>query len=133
VSIWIGHTPIGQGHKHFDDEERQTGNVLSFATGFSNHYPSLDGPEQPAGVMIAHIPSWCVPGHDEEVDWPVSGEWLRLEVASWAHEWGSGGQVITGEEGATVVLDAEAARNLGKALLEWADGKHLTAVSEGQR
>lgn len=75
----------------------------------SNVYPT-DTTGCPASIGLAHIPPWCVPGHEgEEVDgW---GDRLRLDVSSERHH-----------DDAVIILDETAARNLATALLAWADG-----------
>lgn len=110
----------------------ERGNVLSYAVGFSNHYPDLTGShERPAVVALADIAPWCVPGHDagecpcgEHHDHPDTGPWLRLEVAApetlsfWRRD-GRKPEVLSEE--ATVVLDEAAARALRDDLTAWLD------------
>lgn len=98
------------------------GNVLSYAEGFSNHYPDLAGThERPAALALASIPEWCVPGNDGGIY--ALGPWLRLEVAApeslnfWAET--PDGKPAVEEKGATVVLDEAAVRTLRDQLTEW--------------
>lgn len=98
------------------------GNVLSYAEGFSNHFPDLSGThERPAVIAVSSIPAWCVPGHSEETD--DLGQWLRLEVAApetlnfWAKD--DDGEPAVEEQGATVVLDRAAVETLRDQLNDW--------------
>ena len=117
MSIWASHDPVG----HDDHEPLRGGDVRSYATGWSNHYPTTDGEvEQPAAVGIAHIPTWCVPGHrdaDDYDDFPL-GPWVRLDVITHDHE---NGKPVSGPWSHSVVMDEAAARQLAADLLKWAD------------
>lgn len=118
MSIWASWLTIGH-----DDHESAGGVVLTYASGFSNHYPDTTAShELPASVDLAHIPPWCVPGHgDHECDAHV-GDWLRLSVhAPRAFDfWGPNGQRRNaGPVNADVVLDEAAARVLRDQLDEW--------------
>lgn len=129
-----GRTPVAQ--------RPERGNVLSYAEGFSNHYPDLTGShERPAVIALAHLAPWCVPGHRECDDCFHSeeheaGPWLRLEVAApetlsfWTKAEDGGPEVTP--EGATVLLDEEAARSLRDDLTTWLDRRKArpTAVEE---
>lgn len=105
----------------------ERGNVVSFADGFSNHYPNLTGThERPAALAIATIPHWCVPGVEEgDFDYDAAGPWLRLEVTApetlnfWEKD--EAGNPKIEQEGATVILDEEAARSLRDDLTAWLD------------
>ena len=150
MSIWcswdhIGTDPRVMHHVKRDGtrgrkvkQRPERGNVLSYAEGFGNHYPNLDGThERPAVLALAHIPSWCAAGHDmrgegyvctgcgEYHDDTAYGGWLRLEVEApetlsfWRRDDDGKPEVI--REGATVVLDEEAARSLRDDLTEWLD------------
>lgn len=102
----------------------ERGRVRSYATGFSNHYPTCDGKyEQPANVGISSIPEWCVPGHvnGEDNDYESVGEWVRLDVQTAEHDSNKGGKSTGRYDLACVVLDETAARALAADLLEWAD------------
>lgn len=106
------------------------GDVRSYASGWSNHYPTTDGEvEQPAHVGLAHIPTWCVPGHrgDEEGadDYPL-GQWVRLDVVTHDHE---DGKPVGGPWAHSVVMDEGAARQLAADLLKWADSPKVAAAS----
>lgn len=118
----------------------QRGIVLSYAEGFSNHFPDETGThERPAVVALADIAPWCVPGHDEDCgpcgrrhDYPDTGPWLRLEVEApetlnyWAKD--AEGNPAVERDGATVILDREAAKALRDDLTEWLDRPHLEAI-----
>ena len=140
MSIWCSTQAFGQGHKGWPGEERE-GVVLSYATGWSNHYPDpIHGPERPAAIGLATVAPWCTPGHDQdgpgytctgcgaEHDHPEAGAWLRIEVASWEHSFRDGGHPAGQPESAEVVIDPAAARALGQALVAWADGPLIDAV-----
>jgi len=117
VSIWCSSPAIGQAA----NDAPRPGVVLTYADGFSNHYPDMTGShEWPASVEIAEIAPWCVPGHEEcdECD-EHAGPWLRLSM------WALG-------LNAAVVLDEAAARELAGDLLAWADRKKVTATKEGE-
>lgn len=109
------------------------GNVLSYADGFSNHYPDLTGEnERPACIELAHIAPWCTPGHSEpDVDYDAVGGWLRLEVACpevvnyWEKD--DDGDPTIKPEGATVVLDEEAVRALRDDLTAWLECAKVSA------
>ena len=117
---------IGGGNKGRKPVEQrpERGNVISYAEGFSNHYPDLTGShERPAALALATIPEWCVPGHDNSGVYDVVGPWLRVEVAApevlnfWEKD--DGGNPIVEAEGATVLLDIEAATALRDDLTKW--------------
>lgn len=97
------------------------GQVRSYATGFSSHYPTTTGGyEQPAGISLDYMPAWCVPGHGGDMGDRL-GPWLRLAVTSVKHDYHSEGAPTQEREQVKVVLDPEAARHLAAALLRWAD------------
>ena len=77
MSIWCSRWPvIGE-----DDDEHPDRTVLAYREGWSNHYPDPDT-DEPAAVDTAHIPPWCVPGHDTaEDETDAYGEWLRLSIS----------------------------------------------------
>lgn len=109
----------------------ERGNVVSYAEGFSNHYPNLDGThERPAAVAVAHIPSWCVPGYRDHEVFDEVGPWLRLEVAAtqtlnfWEKD--EDGNPKVEDNGATVCLDVEAVTALRDDLNKWLEMEHLT-------
>lgn len=67
------------------------------------------------GIDTAHVPEWCVPGHeDADPDQIAVGEWLRLSVGE-----------------LSVLIDADAARELGEDLLAWAATRKVKAVTRG--
>lgn len=121
MSIWVSYDVLA-----FDgDDLPRGGEVRSYASGFSNHYPTTDGlVERPSSVDIAHIPSWCVPGHHDEND-PLSvGGWLRLNISTWQHHRHDPAEVID-EVHAGVVLDRAAVVLLHAQLGEWLDRPQL--------
>lgn len=134
MSIWCGYPPIGwepesdqstDGRRwrkvpgHFE-----RGEVRAYAEGWSNHYPTADV-EAPAAVDIAHIPTWCVPGHgdDEGVTDVPFGPWLRLNVYSpdaltwWVKD--EAGNPTPAPVNGAVVLDEDAVRALRDDLTGW--------------
>lgn len=136
MSIWVNAADhIGTDPTDWRDartgkpvrKKAQGGNVLSYAEGFSNHFPDTTGNhERPAAVALASIPVWCVPGHrDDEYDEKTVGPWLRLEVAApeTLNHWvkSGAGQPVAEERHATVVMDESAARSLVAQLNEWLD------------
>lgn len=126
MSIWCSHDTIG-----FDDSEPPSGQVRSYATGWSNHYPTTTGDvEQEASVEIAHIAPWCVPGHRDIGDeWDgtgfVYGDWLRLDIYSQQHDFHSGGKPTGAPLSASVVMDETAVRELRDQLTSWLDAKKV--------
>lgn len=63
MSIWCSLPNIG-----FDDEvDESVGQVRSYASGWSNHYPTTDGTvERDATLDLAYIPAWCAGGDDDD-------------------------------------------------------------------
>ena len=125
MSIWSSADYIGTIHR----EPAQRGHVLTYAKGFSNHYPDHTGAhERPASLAVADIPEWCVPGHEhtyadfDSTD-DSTGPWLRLDVN--AHEslnhWvkDDHGNPTVEHINASVVLDEAAARALRDDLDAW--------------
>lgn len=125
MSIWCSWEDVGHGD-HFDSgPSPRGGDVRSYASGWSNHYPTADGTvEQPASVGLAHIAPWCVPGReDADEDAGTVGPWVRLDVVTYDHERG----IPTGGPWAhSVVMDEAAARTLAADLLRWADMPKIT-------
>lgn len=126
MSIWCSWREIGYDDPEPRNRNRnrkpQHGEVRSYATGFSNHYPTTDGDyEQRANVGISSIPVWCVPGHDEHEDYDLRGEWVRLDVYTREHDFSRGGKPTQTMVSAAVVMDEAAARALAADLLAWAD------------
>ena len=121
MSIWSSRTDIG-AYDLPGEEDKPPGEVRSYAEGWSNHYPT-DDVEKPAFVGTASIPPWCVPGHfdDPASEDMATGPWLRLHVATWNEDYGM--PMIA--NGATVILDVEAARSLAAELLSWAEERHI--------
>ncbi len=129
MSIWCSYENIGWDEYSDDPTRPNGGEVRSYASGWSNHYPTTDGQvEQPASIGLATVPPWCVPGQDEDMDdWDRTGPWIRLHVLSQEHEAG----VATGERSySAVVLDVDAARTLGQQLLDWANSEHVEPVAD---
>lgn len=130
MSIWsprrddVGRTTADTGWPEDFD-----GSVRTYADGWSNHYPT-DDVEKPAAVSLSEIPPWCVPGHREAFENPTDdveqpedpGPWLRMGLFTQSRRRDDGGPAIP--DGATVVINPDAARELGKALTAWADGGH---------
>lgn len=121
MSIWCSHDLIGGRH-----DQVSTGQVRSYATGWSNHYPTADGTvEQPAAVEVAHMAPWCVPGNEDVDDeWDergrrMVGDWLRLRVESVAHDVAGGGKPSREQQVAAVVMDETAVRALHHELGQW--------------
>jgi len=104
MSIWCSQPAIG-----FDDWFKRArkphgGHVRSYATGWSNHYPTTNGKvERRASIDLATIAPWCVPGNEHNWDDRATGPWLRLSVNS------------------DVVMDEGAVRELVSQLTEWLD------------
>lgn len=124
MSIWVPIAGVGVTDYWGDDPD---GTVLTYADGWSNHYP--DGEvERPAAIGLSAIPPWCVPGQDIEVpetEHTKPGPWLRLHLLT-----RPSGPRATGDEqrriadGATVLLTPDAARALAAQLTRWADLDH---------
>lgn len=95
MSIWASNDVAGE-----DVNYQFNGDVVSYITGWSNHYPgyfpsqlagdygvnTLLDTETPAAISTAWIPPWCVPGHENQaeidgldVDTHL-GPWLRLDI-----------------------------------------------------
>lgn len=92
--------------------------VRSYATGWSNHYPTKTGHvERKAELMFATIPDYCVPGHREEWGEAI-GPWLRMCVYSHAHDFNAPRKIL-GPEDASVVMDEEAVQALVDELQQW--------------
>lgn len=124
VSIWADLEHIGTDERIHGYPPHNRGVVLSYAEGFSNHYPETGGSfEQPSAVVLSSIPAWCVPGHTGSEDFGVSGPWLRLDVNTAEHD--EHGQPTGARKHVSVVIDVEAARSLAQDLLEWADSRHV--------
>ena len=123
MSIWASTTTAG--HDPDGLHPMRGGQVRSYADGWSNHYPTTNGDvEQPAGIHLAIIPSFCVPGHaDEDEEDEPTGPWLRLDVDTREHDRNDG--MPTGRRRfASVILDPPAAQQLAADLAEWAAQDH---------
>lgn len=101
MSSWGSNPDIGG-----DDEGAPPGVVLESTGGL---YPR-PGRDRPAKVGTSTVPGYCVPGHhedadDPDLDWPVVGPWLRLDVTTdWCR---------------SVALDEAAVRSLRDELTAW--------------
>lgn len=146
MSIWCSGETIGyedeslltgviEGGEVREPQSHWAGNgvVLSYAHGWSNHYP--DGTaEHPASIDLATIPPWCVPDHRDEDDWSTVGPWLRLSVDSplavtmWEKD--ADGNPAPHPESATVVLDEEAAETLRDLLSAWLERPKVRPTTE---
>ena len=121
MSIWCSQEAIG-----FDDAWRRAqkphgGQVRSYASGWSNHYPTTDGKvERRACIDLATIAPWCVPGHDdiEGFEGMACGPWLRLCLNSSDHDYHNPRSIL-GPENASVVMDEAAVREMVAQLTEW--------------
>jgi hypothetical protein len=113
MSIWCSLPAIG-----FAAElDEPVGQVRSYASGWSNHYPTTDGAvEREAALDLAYIPAWCAGGADD--DFEVVGPWFRLGLYSHTHNYSSPADVV-GPADATVVLDEDAVRALIGELTVW--------------
>jgi len=99
MSIYASHEEIGE------DESGLDGTVLAYQR--SHVFPHIDHP--PAAIGLAHIPSWCVPGaDDEDDDFETVARYLRLDVRP-------SGEMVE----ATVVLTEPAVRMLHEQLTGW--------------
>jgi hypothetical protein len=117
MSIWVSRDEIG-----WDTFPRRHtnigGDVRSYATGWSNHYPTVNGKvERRASIELASIPSYCVPGHRDDDDWSGSGPWLRLGVDGWRHDYHNSTEATS--DSLAVVLDAGAVTALVAGLQSW--------------
>jgi len=121
VSIWASTVTVG---RDVFGSEAPDG-VIGYAEGWSNHYPDRVV-EKPACVDLAEIPAWCVPGHRDDYSDTATGTWVRMSVNVWNDQYGR----PMCATGATVNLDPEAARALGKALIEWADSEHVEPTED---
>lgn len=129
MSIWCSWPQVG--YDVHAEEPLRGGEVLTFAQGFSNHFPDSERThELPAAIDLAHIAPWCVPGHDEPCptcggghDHPEVGPWVRLSVRAdaglsfWAKD--EDGNPIQERVEADVVLDEAAALRLFHDLGDW--------------
>lgn len=142
MSIWSSATVVGTDFDAPATDPRG-GAVLSYAEGFSNHYPDLTSThETPAAVHLAEIAPWCVPGHNQDAgfrctgcgadhDFPESGPFVRLTVVApdAVEFWTTPGQPSTEPVCSSVVLTVESARQLAADLAEWADRPKVTEVA----
>lgn len=84
----------------------------------SHIYPDR-GTHKPGLIGLGSIPSWCVPGQEDNEEDYWGGEWLRLDVGTWNDKYE---RPMTSNE-ATVVLDRSAAADLARRLQAWANHK----------
>ncbi|AHG24373.1 hypothetical protein PBI_MICHELLEMYBELL_52 [Mycobacterium phage MichelleMyBell] len=146
MSIWASQDIAGT-----DDNDNHDGSVVSYISGWSNHYPGrFIGPnvephygfmkdiqaETPASIGTGWIPPWCVPGQDEQdetygldIDTHV-GPWLRLDLTMRTVS------IWSGVEGNwdvySVCMNESAVRALRDHLTEWLerDKVHPTQPKE---
>lgn len=146
MSIWASQDIAG-----VDENDKHDGTVVSYISGWSNHYPgnfvnpdaeprvygfSKDIREEvPASVGTGWLPPWCVPGHEDQaeidgldVDTTV-GPWLRLDVTMrsvsiWA------GVEIGNQDVHSVCMDESAVRALRDNLTAWLELEKLHPVEE---
>ncbi len=123
MSIWSPWGAIGYDLTR-KPPRKMRGQVRSFATGWSNHYPNAQV-EAPAQLDLATLPSRTDLGHEDDTDDDAAGPWLRLGMlAPDARSWwrrDDNGEPVRAPVDATVVLDEEAARALRDDLTEWLD------------
>jgi len=118
MSIWCSGRTIGYDDWP-DENDEMTSEVRSYATGWSNHYPTTDGDvERPASINTAYLPPYCVPGHSEDWYEGQVGPWLRLCVDGWKHDYYNPTNVVD-KEYASVVLDVKAVESLVHDLTFW--------------
>ena len=147
MSIWCSGEEIGYDVAR-KRPKKVRGEVRSYSTGWSNHYPTK-GVEKPASVSTAAIAPWCVPGHDQDgKDYACTscgshhdgydhGPWLRLDVDSpLARSWYSKGD--DGTPGpdpvhASVILDEEAVRALVADLTQWLDAPKVHPTKQEEQ
>lgn len=124
MSIWS--TWVAAGH---DDSglHAPIGDVRSYATGWSNHYPDTVV-EQPSCVMVGVIPQWCVPGHQDDAMCDAVGEWLLLTAVGWRHDFASPAAPPAERESVSVSMNADAVRALRDQLTAWLDGPRVSAM-----
>jgi hypothetical protein len=114
VSIWCSLPVIGFDEREPDGPVCQ---VRSYATGWSNHYPTTDGTvERDAALDLAYLPAWCAGGPDD--DYESVGPWVRLGLRSHIHDYSAPADA-TGAVQATVVMDENAVRALVSELTQW--------------
>ncbi|MGC0251527.1 hypothetical protein [Pseudactinotalea sp. Z1748] len=128
MSIWATLCHIGTDYLD-ERPQPERGHVLTYAEGWSNHYPNLTGEaELPAMIGLAEMPGWCVPGHWLTAEDPSDGAydhkgpWVRLDLHAECalNFWGDGTARPSVEKvNASIVLDEEAARSLRDDLDAW--------------
>lgn len=113
MSIWCSWPTVGH------DDESDGGNVRSYATGWSNHFPTDDF-ERESSMDLATIAPWCVPGHhDSDGEQGEVGPWLRLGMVTWRHDFHNPKRRPTKQLDAAVVMDEAAVRLLRDQLTTW--------------
>lgn len=111
MSIWASFRDIGE------EDMESTGVVLNCVEG--NWYPEPNWAE--GAVDLAHIPRWCVPGHEEEHDdYKVLGPWMRLGV-------------FDGRDYVSVVMDRQAVLELLVGITDWHIAKKVYPDSEAKQ
>ena len=131
MSIWITRKELGwedEGWHTMDGEEippeKVGGEVRTYASGFSNHYPTTDDKvETRACIDTSSIPSFCVPGHRDETEDEASfykyGPWLRVGMHTSRFEYDGETEYKVEPVSASVVMDEEAVRTLRDELNAW--------------
>lgn len=104
-----------------DPVDPESVGVVLIRDGGTNHWPT---PEinRIGSVDGAWIPSWCVPGHQDEDDEPGyegPGPWYRLSGCSWRHVDGFDGFRLWSDQ--EYLLDEDAAKALRDDLTRWLD------------
>src|SRR5690349_13220183 len=87
-----------------EDDDEPPGVVLVRENG-TNHYPN---PEQNRRGSIdgAHIPAWCVHGHEDDFNYTALGGWYRLSF-------------VTPDSYGQMLLDVDAVTALRDDLTRW--------------
>ena len=114
MSIYCSRITVGRDP--WESPSTQKGKVFTHP---QNNLRLLDLPVWPEGsIHLAHIPAWCVPGHEtEEENYDEIAPWLRLSVDA-------GGGYLD------VVLNEDAARALAADLVEWANYPKVGATDD---
>ena len=123
MSIWVSRHAVG-----YDEVAEEPvpvgGEVRSYCEGWSNHYPTTDGDaERPASIDTAHVPDFCVPGHQDD-NGNLVGPWLRLTIWTQQHNWHAP-STVAGPKDASVVMDEDAVRALVADLTAWLDHERV--------
>lgn len=121
MSIWAPWATVGYEEPRPGRPRSRCPAVLSYAEGWSNHYPDRSGEvEREASVDLAYIPDYCVSGREEA---GRVGAWLRLSATSplalswWPRD--SRSRPAPEPQFAALVLDERAVRALRDELDAW--------------